>query len=505
MKKMNKLSNGKASRYSLKSLILLCVTAGIVYADGLPGEYLVSSRWRDLLWWHSPLSNPAFLTYENYITLRGAFAPTMQGAFKLWETGATMPIGMTQSAGLSVLGENDGTVYTSTLDDVNNRLVMSDQGITNDNLFVMTSYAINPWKKLSIGANVNTAYQSNFGNHLIGLGLDLGASYRILSHPKAGDHTIGISTVNLVTPAMGRTLFSTTDYSGAYSRNLRLSWAADFRQRQFESGLDFDIKDFWANAKEFRQTGSLSETAKELEWGIGWRIGAWIFNTFGTYLQMGFDRNFFEYWGLAGGVRVPWAGRGPEVSMLYQYNIKSEGSWASEHTFYVIMNLGKSREDMWGKRMKQVASLYDPGEKTSAKDLKKIQGIKIEEEKEFVKITAEEVAIHFASGSSDIPPEAIKVLKQMANFLRNYPNHSVSIEGHTENDPITGRLKEIYADNYVLSKARCEKVKEYFVNMEKLPSKTFTTTGFGPSKPIAPNTTPQSKYKNRRVVVVIKK
>ena len=137
--------------------------------------------------------------------------------------------------------------------------------------------------------------------------------------------------------------------------------------------------------------------------------------------------------------------------------------------------------------------------------LKEIHGIKVEEEREYIRITASDVAIHFASGSAEVPSDAVPVLKEIAAFLRNYPDHPVVIEGHTDNDPITGKLKARFPDNIALSEARCKAVKEYFVGTEKLSERLFKTKGYGETVPIVPNDTKENKYKNRRVLVLVKK
>ena len=51
------------------------------FADGLPGEYYITQRWRDLLAGHSPATNPAFMTEENYFTTRMALSPTIHNSF----------------------------------------------------------------------------------------------------------------------------------------------------------------------------------------------------------------------------------------------------------------------------------------------------------------------------------------------------------------------------------------------------------------------------------------
>jgi len=170
-----------------------------------------------------PAANPAFLTEVNYLSVRGAFAPILQGEFKLWELGAVMPIGLYQAAGVTVLGEDDGTVTGGTLDQ-DGRMVPSGTGERNVNSFFVFSYAVNPWNRLSLGVNILGAYQSNFGKSLKGIGADLGLSYRALRHPVLGDHVVGIATQNLLAPSMSESVKPEIGNGGQYARNLKLSW-----------------------------------------------------------------------------------------------------------------------------------------------------------------------------------------------------------------------------------------------------------------------------------------
>ncbi|MEO0157766.1 MAG: OmpA family protein [candidate division WOR-3 bacterium] len=137
--------------------------------------------------------------------------------------------------------------------------------------------------------------------------------------------------------------------------------------------------------------------------------------------------------------------------------------------------------------------------------LQKIEGLKIEEQKEFIKITAGEKAIRFASGSADLPVEGIIVLKKVSRFLASYPKYPVSIEGHTDNVPISERLKAKYPDNQALSEARAKAVRDYFVLVEGLPGNLFTYKGYGESKPVASNDSEEGRSANRRVEIIISK
>ena len=96
------------------------------------------------------------------------------------------------------------------------------------------------------------------------------------------------------------------------------------------------------------------------------------------------------------------------------------------------------------------------------------------------------------------------MLKEIVAFLKTYPNHPVLIEGHTDNDPIIGKLREKFQDNTALSQARCQAVKDYFVKTENLPEELFTAIGYGESRPLVPNDSRENKRINRRVLVIVK-
>ncbi len=97
----------------------------------------------------------------------------------------------------------------------------------------------------------------------------------------------------------------------------------------------------------------------------------------------------------------------------------------------------------------------------------------------------------FASGKSDITPESEEILTKAFNTLDLNPEITVEIQGHTDN---TGRR----ASNKKLSLARADAVKAWLV-AKGIAADRISTKGFGQDKPIAPNTTPEGKQKNRRI------
>ena len=347
------------SRRFLRRSVLICLLciAGVVpvLADGLPGEYLLTQRWRDMIAQHSPLTNPALMTEENYLSVRAAFAPILSGAFKHLEVGVVLPIGLYQSAGLTVLASPEGTVSQG-ITGPDGAITEGTETFSNTNAFVMLSYAWHFWDKLSAGLNLNLAYQTGFGEPRMGTGIDIGFSYRLIRHALLGDHILGLSTQNLIAPTMGDSYTPNFKSTGQYSRDLKISWLGNYWERRIESALDFDVKDFWAAKDEF--TSDLLTSAKQLEWDINFKVGAWMLRMAKVYLQMGFDEDALDYWGLAVGFNVPSVNAGRDLEVLYQYNVMTaDQNDATGHTIYARVDFGKHREEVYARRLARLASL----------------------------------------------------------------------------------------------------------------------------------------------------
>lgn len=98
--------------------------------------------------------------------------------------------------------------------------------------------------------------------------------------------------------------------------------------------------------------------------------------------------------------------------------------------------------------------------------------------------------VHFASAKWKVLPDSFKLLDQVAQVLKDYPNMRVSIEGHT--DTVGAE-----AMNMKLSQARAEEVRAYLVKKGVAPER-LEAIGYGPTKPIASNKTEVGRAKNRR-------
>jgi len=103
--------------------------------------------------------------------------------------------------------------------------------------------------------------------------------------------------------------------------------------------------------------------------------------------------------------------------------------------------------------------------------------------------------ILFDSGSDKIKAESYKTLADIGTMLADNPDLRVSIEGHTDSDGAD-------AANMTLSQKRSDSVKAYLVSNYKLDATRLETKGWGESKPMDKNDSPEGKANNRRVELV---
>ncbi|QNL47713.1 OmpA family protein [Olivibacter sp. SDN3] len=98
--------------------------------------------------------------------------------------------------------------------------------------------------------------------------------------------------------------------------------------------------------------------------------------------------------------------------------------------------------------------------------------------------------LEFDLSKATIRPSSYPSLDKVANLLIE-KNFSLKLAGHTDN---TGSMQL----NMRLSKERAEAVKAYLVSKGANPSR-IEATGYGPTQPIATNSTAEGRQANRRV------
>jgi outer membrane protein OmpA-like peptidoglycan-associated protein len=103
--------------------------------------------------------------------------------------------------------------------------------------------------------------------------------------------------------------------------------------------------------------------------------------------------------------------------------------------------------------------------------------------------------ILFATGSATIEGESTPTLKEIGDMLKAHPELKLTIEGHTD-DVGDG------ASNQTLSDRRAAAVKAFLVSTYGVDASRLQTKGYGASKPVAANTSPEGRQQNRRVELV---
>ena len=110
--------------------------------------------------------------------------------------------------------------------------------------------------------------------------------------------------------------------------------------------------------------------------------------------------------------------------------------------------------------------------------------------------------ILFDSGEAQVKEEGLEVLKRVVDILKTVKDKNIRIEGHTDNVKIAGRLAKRYPTNWELSDARAINVTKY-LQQQGINPQVLSATAFGEYQPIADNSTPEGRAKNRRIAIIL--
>ena len=111
--------------------------------------------------------------------------------------------------------------------------------------------------------------------------------------------------------------------------------------------------------------------------------------------------------------------------------------------------------------------------------------------------------ILFDSGSAAIKPEGIKVMKTVGEVLKKVTDKQIRIDGHTDNVPISARLKERFPSNWELSTSRATSVVRYLVDDAGIAPELLTAAGHADTQPVAANDTEDGRMHNRRIEIAL--
>ncbi len=119
---------------------------------------------------------------------------------------------------------------------------------------------------------------------------------------------------------------------------------------------------------------------------------------------------------------------------------------------------------------------------------------------QYVRITLNG-ALLFESGSAELSTEALPLVENISKMLNLYTNNIINVEGYTDNVPISSAK---YESNDVLSMYRALYVADCIrANADMIDPANVVSSGRGAYNPIADNSTPEGRARNRRVEIKI--
>lgn len=107
-------------------------------------------------------------------------------------------------------------------------------------------------------------------------------------------------------------------------------------------------------------------------------------------------------------------------------------------------------------------------------------------------------SVLFPSGDASLSASSAQALRAVADVLKD-DDHAIQVEGHTDSVPIRNAK---FPSNWELSSVRASTVIRLFID-SGIAEKRLTAVGYGPTRPVGPNDTPEGRMRNRRVSVMI--
>jgi chemotaxis protein MotB len=107
--------------------------------------------------------------------------------------------------------------------------------------------------------------------------------------------------------------------------------------------------------------------------------------------------------------------------------------------------------------------------------------------------------VMFDSGESVLQPDGEAVLRKIAAILAGHSEIKIHVIGHTDNVPIRSR----FASNWELSTARALTAVHFLTEKAGVDPRRVGAVGYGEYRPIADNSTPEGRARNRRIAITI--
>ncbi len=111
--------------------------------------------------------------------------------------------------------------------------------------------------------------------------------------------------------------------------------------------------------------------------------------------------------------------------------------------------------------------------------------------------------ILFDSGDATISKRGEEVLMRVGQVLGKIEDRQIQVSGHTDAAKISEKLAAQYPTNWELSVARATNVVRFLGEKAGVPEQLLIASGHGPYKPVASNSTPAGRARNRRIEILL--
>lgn len=111
--------------------------------------------------------------------------------------------------------------------------------------------------------------------------------------------------------------------------------------------------------------------------------------------------------------------------------------------------------------------------------------------------------VMFDSGEAVLKPDGEVVMRKIAAILQEHPQLAIHVIGHTDNVPIRPNAQSRFASNWELSAARALAAVHFLTEKAGVDPKRVGAVGYGEFRPVADNSTPEGRAKNRRIAITI--
>jgi chemotaxis protein MotB len=111
--------------------------------------------------------------------------------------------------------------------------------------------------------------------------------------------------------------------------------------------------------------------------------------------------------------------------------------------------------------------------------------------------------ILFDSGSANISRRGESVLARVGGVLAKVGDKQLQVSGHTDNQPISRKLRRQFPTNWELSTSRAMTVVRFLQDRAEVPPERLVASGYGEHHPIDSNRTSAGRSRNRRIEILL--